>query len=110
MQQIFIITTNKETKEIDVAILRKGRTFDILNLRALNNAEAKDVWLSEGLKADKFMSSIFKDSDNILPCDLGSEISKIKASEKYGIEIKPYVKEDGISMYSNAKTKRKIGF
>ena len=106
----FIITTNKETKEIDVAILRKGRTFDILNLRALNNAEAKDVWLSEGLEVDKFMSSIFKDSDNILPCDLGSEISKIKASEKYGIEIKPYVKEDGISMYSNAKTKRKIGF
>ena len=81
-----------------------------MNLRALNNAEAKDVWLSEGLEVDKFMSSIFKDSNNILPCDLGSEISKIKASEKYGIEIKPYVKEDGISMYSNAKTKRKIGF
>lgn len=106
----FIITTNKETKEIDTAILRKGRTFDILNLRTLTNSEAKEIWLSEGLKSDTFETSVFSTNNEILPCDLGSEISKIKASEKLEIKIKPYIKEDGISTYCNTKTKKKMGF
>ena len=104
----FIITTNKEVKEIDSAILRKGRTFDILQLRSLTSSEALDVWVSEGLEEKKF-NEIFK-NDNILPCDLGSEISKIKASMKYHSKINPYVKEDGISLYSSSKKQKRIGF
>jgi DNA replication protein DnaC len=105
----FIITTNKEVKEIDTAILRKGRTFDILNLRALTNTEAKNVWLSEKLKISDF-DKLFKDKNKILPCDIGSEITKMKMADKYNLKIQSYVNESGISMYSKSKEKRKIGF
>lgn len=107
----FILTTNKEVSEIDSAILRKGRTFDILQLRSLSTNEALDVWLSEGFNEDEF-NEVFNEKfkSSILPCDLGSEISKLKAALKYGSKINPYVKEDGISLYSSSKKKKRIGF
>lgn len=104
----FIITTNKEVREIDSAILRKGRTFDILKLRSLSADEALNVWVSEGLEKEKF-KEIFKD-EKILPCDLGSEISKLKAALKYNSKITSYVNEDGISLYNSSKKEKRMGF
>lgn len=105
----FIITTNREIGDIDSAILRKGRTFDILNLRPLTKPEAKKIWTSSGLKPKEFEQS-FGHKKEILACDLGSEISEIKAAEKFNKERKPYVLESGISIYSLSKQEKKMGF
>ena len=78
----FIITTNREVGDIDSAILRKGRTFDILNLRPLTNKESKKIWTSNGLSSELFEDT-FGHKKEILACDLGSEISDVKAQEKF---------------------------
>jgi len=105
----FIITTNKEVGEIDSAILRKGRTFDILNLRTLHASEARKIWELEGLDLKAFEEH-FGHKKDILACDLGSEISEIKASLRFNRERKPYILEEGISLYTQYKTPKKLGF
>jgi len=103
----FIITTNRPVSDIDTAVLRKGRTFDILELRELKHEEATEIWISEGLELEQFNKQ-FK-GDKILQADLGSAISMaIKARDKH-IDLKSYVKEDGISIYNTIKTPHKIG-
>lgn len=104
----FIITTNRPVDQIDTAVLRKGRTFDILQLRELNKDEALKIWLNNNLTEDEFNEKFGK-KDKILQADLGSAVKiKLKAKEK-NVEIKPYIMEDGISLYSKAKAKKKIG-
>lgn len=103
----FIITTNKETKDIDTAVLRKGRTFDILELRELTHKEASIIWVKNGLNIDEFNNEFT--TDKILQADLGTLINmKLKAKKK-DIMLKPYIKEDGISKYNNIKNPKKIG-
>lgn len=104
-----IITTNRELSDIDKAVLRKGRTFDIIQLRKLTNDEAKDIWLSENLPIDIFDKE-FGNSKEVLQADLGSSIVINKKSILNNIEIKPYVLEEGISLYANTKKHKKIGF
>lgn len=105
----FMITTNKEVSEIDTAILRKGRTFDILNLRALKIPEAKIIWEREELDINIF-ENLIKGKTEILACDLGSEISEVKSSIKFNTDRKSYVLEDNISLYNKSKQVRKVGF
>jgi len=96
----FIITTNQPFKDIDSALLRKGRLFDILELIDLTNEEAKDIWINSGLD-----ESTFSFKGNVLQADLGSEITKAKNLD---IVQKPYLKIPSISkLYSKQK---KIGF
>jgi len=103
----FIITTNREVKDIDTAVLRKGRTFDILQLRELENIEALSIWNSSGLSEEMFVEK-FKHG-NVLQSDLGSTIyEELKAKEK-NVQLNPYVKEDGISLYNNYKNPKKLG-
>jgi DNA replication protein DnaC len=70
----FIITTNQSIKNIDTAVLRKGRLFGIFELRNLTNDEAKKIWVENNLDLDDF-NSLFT-SNSILSSDLGSEINK----------------------------------
>lgn len=99
----FIITTNQPYDSIDMAILRKGRIFDILELRKLKREEAKNIWLSKNLEQTDF-DKIFVD-DFILSADLGSEIAK-RTNEKIRQEVS-YLKEAGISKIN--RNKKKIG-
>jgi len=103
----FIITTNKEVKDIDTAVLRKGRTFDILELRELKHEEAAEIWTSKGLDLDKFNED-FK-GDKILQADLGSAISMAIKAKSQHTDLKPYTLEEGISLYSSVKNPKKIG-
>jgi len=68
-QTKFVITTNQPFKDIDSALLRKGRLFDILEFRSLNKEEAMVIWEENDLKAKDFNDAFT--GDEILPADLG---------------------------------------
>lgn len=106
----FIITSNKDYEDIDKAILRKGRTFDILNLRRLKYEEALNIWLEENLSKEDF-ESIFKEGyeSGIVSSDLGHEINLRKVLKEDQILAK-YVKEDKISIYNSMKIEKKTGY
>ena len=102
----FIITTNQSYENLDQAVLRKGRLFDILELRRLSHNEAKSLWLKSDLQ-EKDFEKIFK--DNILVADLCSEIHKRKKNIKSVSVDKEYLKEQSISKVTKAKTHKRIG-
>lgn len=87
----FIITTNQPYKDLDTAVLRKGRLFDILELRDLSNEEALVIWKENDLKKKDFPYK-----GRVLPADLGSEIAKRK-NTKIQESTEPYILEEGIS-------------
>lgn len=103
----FVITSNRDVSEIDTAVLRKGRTFDILNLRHLKHEEASKIWLNSGLPLEEFNEEF--QEETVLQADLGSTISlKIKAKDQ-NKQIEPYIKEEGISVYKKIKNPKKVG-
>lgn len=71
----FIITTNQHFDDVDSALLRKGRLFNILEFRTLRNDEALKIWLEADLKEEDFHAFFQGD---VLQSDLGSEIAKRK--------------------------------
>jgi len=102
----FIITTNQTYDEIDSALLRKGRLFDILELRKLDKAEALSIWKDNGLN-DKTFHELFT-SHEVLPAELGSEINK-RMNNRITTATQSYLREDGISKIDKAGRKKKIG-
>lgn len=102
----FIITTNQKYDDIDSALLRKGRLFDILELRHLDRNEALDIWFDNELDEEEF-NKIFT-SHEVLPAELGSEISK-RLNTRIDTATQPYLKEDGISKVIKAGRSKKIG-
>ena len=104
----FIITTNRSVDDIDTAVLRKGRTFDILQLRELHKGEANKIWLENDLDQESFDEN-FGTKDKILQADLGSLVKITKAAKDKNVELEPYIMEEGISLYSKAKNPKKMG-
>ena len=101
----FIITTNQPFDEIDSALLRKGRLFDIIELRRLHYDEGLEIWKENSLNEDEF-KKIFT-SDEILPANLGSEISK-RLNKRIKKATESYLKEPGISKVQKAGRTKKI--
>lgn len=102
----FIITTNQIYDDIDTAILRKGRLFDILELRILTNDEALKIWNSYELN-EKIFHELF--SGDVIPANLGSEISK-RMNTRIQDATKSYLYEPEISKIAISSTKKKIKF
>lgn len=102
----FIITSNKSDKEIDQALMRPGRMFDILSFRPLNQEEALNIWLSFDLKEDQF-DKYFGEETEITHASLGSLIyqTRLKGTRKN------YMNEDNISITKKAikNASKKIG-
>lgn len=103
----FIITTNQAFDEIDSALLRKGRLFDIIELRRLHRDEALVIWEQNGLSEEEF-SKVFTTSE-ILPANLGSEISK-RLNKRIKKGTASYLREDGISKIQRAQRAKRVGF
>jgi len=103
----FIITTNQKYDDIDSALLRKGRLFDILELRELSKDEALEIWKDNSLEPDTFYQ-IFSHLDNIAAAELGSEIKK-RLNTRIDSATAEYLKESGISKIQKATRKKKIG-
>lgn len=103
----FIITTNQNYDDIDTALLRKGRLFDILELRHLTIAEALNIWIKNKLDKTIF-DNIFKGKD-VLPADLGSEITK-RLNTRITTETSTtsYLLESDISKVQKASRTKKI--
>jgi SpoVK/Ycf46/Vps4 family AAA+-type ATPase len=98
----FIITTNQATNNMDTAILRKGRCFDVLKFRNLKKKEAQEIWKEAKLPFELFKKE-FDDVDIIKACDLGSKIELYRNLKKQNSgDIKSYVLEDNISLYKNS--------
>lgn len=102
----FIITTNQAYSDIDTALLRKGRLFDILELRELTNSEALVIWKEYNLKEQDF-HKLFTE-EIILPADLGSEINKRLNKRINDDALRSYIKESGISKIQKARKRKKI--
>lgn len=102
----FIITTNQKYDDIDSALLRKGRLFDILELRQLDKYEALEIWKDNELAEDDF-HQIFT-THEVLPAELGSEIAK-RLNTRIKTATDSYLKEDGISKVLKAGRAKKIG-
>ena len=96
----FIITTNQPFKDMDVALMRKGRLFDILELRELKKDEALNIWKQNGLSEKDFNFG-----DNVLQAELGSMIQK-RLNKK--VSIKNYITEENIS--KKQQSKKRVGF
>jgi len=103
----FVITTNQSSKDIDLALLRKGRLFDMLELRDLTREESLRIWLEQNLDEYDFLQ-VFGKFKRILPADLGSTIEKYINKET--VEIKEYLLEPGISKVQKMQTTNKVGF
>ena len=108
-----IITTNQDYKDIDNALLRTGRLFDILRFRGLNKKEALNLWESYGLNEKEFnenISTLLKNSkDNlILQSDLASLIQNIKRNNKL-IKKEDYITDSSIRITPD-KSFKKMGF
>ena len=97
-----IITTNKGHQNIDSAIIRPGRCFDILNIPVLTNEEALSVWVDVlHNSADDFVK-IFGTS-TVKQSFLMSEHQKIKK------HVCDYLVYDTISV-RDQYVKQKSGF
>jgi len=101
----FIITTNQNNDDIDTALLRKGRLFDILELRLLNKEESLVIWEENKLCKDEF-NKIFTSSE-ISAADLGSEINK-HLNKRITNSKNNYLKEECISRIDTAGINKKI--
>lgn len=98
----FVITTNQPIQQIDKAILRKGRMFDILELRPLKLKEAKYIWSTYELDDSLYPDSL--KTEEVLQADLGSEIEKMLSNNE---DSDDYILEEGISKLKEySKTKR----
>ena len=102
----FIITTNQPYGQIDSALLRKGRLFDVLELRSLTLLEALDIWKEQKLCESTFYE-IFK-SDGITSADLGSEIDK-QLNDRISNAQEDYLNEPNISKYRSVIKQKKVG-
>ena len=99
----FIITSNKGDSDVDSALMRPGRLFDILNFKPLTKAEAKVIWIKNGLAEDIFPFT----TDHILAAELGSSIDLLLKNST--ISLRGYLKDKTISSAKKEKT-NKIGF
>ena len=98
----FIITTNQKISDIDQALMRKGRLFDILELRKLRNSEALEIWKNANLDEEIFKN---KFKGDVLASDLGSLMQKYQ-NKSIIKNSHSYLKDQRISKTETFKTKK----
>jgi len=102
----FIITSNKIDSDIDPALRREGRMFDILTFKELSFKEARNIWLKNKL-SEKLFKKHFNKNDKISHSKLGTLIDYFKKSKSK--KVKSYLKDSDISKLS-VGPKKDLGF
>jgi len=108
-----LITTNISYKKIDKALSRDFRLFDSIELRALKQQEALNVWLTRFHLPKESFETVFKGKKEITPAQLASEAEKLLYSTTQdSTNKKHYCKEEGISKLKDIRqnTERSVGF
>ena len=93
----FIVTTNQEYRDMDKAILRKGRLFDVLEMRELSLEEGLEIWKSEGI------TEPYPFDNSVTIADLAYCINNLKGTE----HRKEYLKDLSVRKTNIGK---RIGF
>jgi len=96
----FIITSNKIDKDIDTALMRPGRMFDIFSFRGLSREEAISIWSDNDLDGKLFEKN-FPDKEFINHAELGSVMAMLNKDPS--IELRGYLKDESISLIQTAK-------
>lgn len=101
-----IITSNILNENIDPALVRPGRCFDILQLRQLTREEARFVWNDVFKQDTASFNEIFGGAEKISQAQLMTEYEKIAS------RMTDYLIDESISMREKCKpsTASKIGF
>lgn len=110
-----IITTNKPITSLDPALIRKGRTFDILNFRALTSSEALDIWKENKLSKKDFDKHFGSNVKYVTHAELAFGIEEVRYEKEKDNVGYTYVNEKNISLYNHYKDKiddksDKLGF
>ena len=93
----FIVTTNQEYRDMDKAILRKGRLFDVIEMRELSLEEGLEIWKSEGI------TEPYPFDNSVTIADLAYCINNLKGTE----HRKEYLKDLSVRKTNIGK---RIGF
>ena len=93
----FIVTTNQEYRDMDKAILRKGRLFDVIEMRELTLEEGLEIWKSEGI------TEPYPFDNSVTIADLAYCINNLKGVEPR----KEYLKDLSVRKTNISK---RIGF
>lgn len=102
-----IITTNRPANMIDKAALRRGRTFDILQLKPLTRDEAKVIWEHYDLDPETF-DKLFKES-TVLQSEIGAEIQmQLKLKELNESSFGDYLLCDDVSLIHTYRKKDNV--
>lgn len=102
-----VITTNRPANLIDKAALRRGRTFDILQLKPLTKEQALKIWLEHEIDNNSFNEKFKKDT--ITQSELGAEIQlQLKLKELNASDFGEYLLEDGISLVHSYRVKDSV--
>jgi len=96
-----IITTNQKLDDIDSALTRKGRLFDILEFRELTREEALKIW-KKNFKKEEFPF----DSDLVRQSDLADAMDIKKREIKKNRKYKNYLLDDSVSSVEKHSKKR----
>ena len=100
-----VITTNMKHTDIDPAIIRPGRCFDIIQIPALSRDEALDIWLNTLNQNSEDFEESFHDMDVIKQAYLMSEY------DKYRFANKNYLSDATISVRNSyVGRKKSFGF
>lgn len=102
-----IITSNILDEEIDSALVRPGRCFDILKLRALTKVEAISVWMDTLKMSDESFARSFEGATTISQAELMSTYEHEKTRDN------EYLLDKSVSVRSNYTRNgkpRRIGF
>lgn len=92
-----IITTNQPIVNIDKALIRPGRCFDVLNLRGLSRAEALELWTTAFGMTEETFGSSFHDAQYVSQAAFISEyerVSVMSASKDYLVDPSISVRQD----------------
>lgn len=107
----FIITSNKSDKDVDPALMRAGRMFDILSFRPLEKEEAICIWNEAKLESKKdIFEEHFKNNNCIYHAELGSLIYQTKLTSGRKNYLKTGEEKASLTEKTKSEAKKKIGF
>jgi len=99
-----IITTNQKLENIDEAIVRPGRCFDVLDVPFMNKAYTRDLWVNKYNLPETKFDDLFPE-DEIMQAKFLNEMKKITTGSK------SYLRDKSISKQNEITSSRvKLGF